>query len=231
MLQWQCLNFILSGERKRFIDIDSDKHSRTDSHGLGCRGWCWGVSSSFYTSCWLGLLGSPLSPDCSTVSWQRKRTKLLKKYCWRSRWTLNPKMKKVQVDLSYRGYRLYLHGFVVKTEKGTRCLNSSVICSAKGGLDMKIQHTFEPAHSFTYWGSTLDASWISNKIILEVKPLAWARWWLVQGPQGQEQTQSDCCRGRKHFNTSHEQPYNVSIYIGCKNIVKNNHTGHELSNV
>lgn len=29
---------------------------------------------------------------------------------------------------------LYLHGLVVNTENGTLCLNSSVMCSASGGL-------------------------------------------------------------------------------------------------
>lgn len=58
-------------------------------------------------------------------------------------------MKKFKVDVSYICYRLYRHGFVVKTEKGTRCLNSSVMYSAKGGLEITI-------HSFTLFGATLD---------------------------------------------------------------------------
>lgn len=80
-------------------------------------------------------------------------------------------LNKIVSVSDYTGYRLYLHGLVVKTEKGTRFLNSSVMCSAKGGLEMKIQHTFESAH--LYSEATLEK--FCKSLDAGSETLTWAR--------------------------------------------------------
>lgn len=73
----------------------------------------------------------------------------------------------------------YLHGLVVNTENGTLCLKSSVMCSARGGLEQKD------------YVLNMNAMILKSKVSL--LRLTLAGWCLVQGLQVQEQKQSDFC--------------------------------------
>lgn len=89
-------------------------------------------------------------------------------------------------NISYRSF--YLHGFVVNTENGTLCLNSSVMWSAKGGL----RETF-----LSRFAQTTEQ--VRQR---KIRRFTLAGWCLVQGLQDQEQTQIDYCRWKKlRFNT------------------------------
>lgn len=101
-------------------------------------------------------------------------------------------MKKIKVT--------YLHGFVVKTEKGTRCLNSSVMCSAKGGLEMEIQHTFEPAYSFPLGQHLMKAAEFP---MLEMKHLP-----------GQDSAGSGVLRARNKHKATAIVAESISVHLG-----------------
>lgn len=91
----------------------------------------------------------------------------------------------------------YLHGLVVNTENGTLCLKSSVMCSAKGGLEQKDVYVLN-----------------MNVMILKSKSLSrltLVGWCLVQGLQVQEQKQSDFCWCRMKRLNCGQLPEQITV--------------------
>lgn len=82
-------------------------------------------------------------------------------------------------SLSNLPHKFYLQGLVVNTENGTLCLKSSVMCSARGGLEQK-----------DFYVLNMNIMMLKSK---SLSRLTLAGWCLVQGLQVQEQKQSDFC--------------------------------------